>query len=75
MSKSLSTNIDNYTLYEEVENQYDHDPVILTIMLNFTKNIFSPQIRKPRKKWNQVNANIEPLYPFIKQSWIDVYQI
>ena len=41
MSKSLSTYIDNYfTLCEEVENQSDHDPVILTIKLNFTKNIF-----------------------------------
>ena len=63
MSKSLSTYIDNYyTLCEEVENQSDHDPVILTIKLNFTKNIFSPQIRKPRKKWNQVNANTVSLY-------------
>ena len=63
MSKSLSTYIDNYyTLCEEVENQSDHDPVILTLKLNFTKNIFSPQIRKPRKKWNQVNANTVSLY-------------
>ena len=49
MSKSLSTYIDNYyTLCEEVEDQSDHDPVILPMKINYTKNVSLPHIRKPR---------------------------
>ena len=42
MSKSLSTYIDNYyTLSEEVENQSDHDPVMLcTPVVNYKVKLY-----------------------------------
>ena len=39
MSKNFSAYINsNYTLCEEIENQSDHDHVILSMKINFTKN-------------------------------------
>ena len=59
VSKSLSMYITDYvSLSEEIDNQSDHSPVLLTMSIDIILHSNVSQVRKPRKKWNQVNSNI-----------------
>ena len=59
VSKSLSMYITDYvSLSEEIDNESDHSPVLLTMSIDIILHSNVSQVRKPRKKWNQVNSNI-----------------
>ena len=58
-SKSLSMYITDYvSLSEEIDNQSDHSPVLLTTSIDIILHSNVSQVRKPRKKWKKVNSNI-----------------
>ena len=49
---------DYVSLSEEVENQSDHSPVLLTMSIDIILHSNVSHVKKSRKKWNQVNSSI-----------------
>ena len=63
ISKNLSQYIKQYyTLCDEVENQSDHAPVVLTLDIEMKKHAPNPYVYKDRRKWECANDNHINMY-------------
>ena len=59
LSKSLSSYIESYySLCDNVENQSDHAPVVLSLNINIDLHVCTPINHIPRKKWNNVSLDL-----------------
>ena len=51
-----------YSLNNEVENQSDHNPIVLALQINIVKQLPREIINKKRKKWKEANDNHITMY-------------
>ena len=76
MSKSLSDYIVNYSsLRENVENQSDHAPVVLSLNIFIESHSYTPSNHIPRKNWNNANHNQIDTYKSVLDDNLSVIDI
>ena len=51
-----------YSLNNEVENQSDHNPIVLALQIDIVKQLPREIINKKRKKWKEANDNHITMY-------------
>ena len=47
----------HYSLWEEVDNQSDHCPIVLSLNIDVCKTIHSAIVLRSRKQWNRASES------------------
>ena len=54
--------VKHYSLCDEVDNQSDHCPIVLSLNIDVSQTIHSPTVHRSRKQWNRASESDKTIY-------------